>query len=289
MNQLRPQKLPQKRLKLALFLILIPLIFVSAQSVENEPFTPFRYDYRPGKFNDEGELIEKGEISEIVDQALAEADAALEQILRIPNAERTFENTIEAIENVGAKIGLVFLQIVPLVVIGVQVEEAGLVTARLSSWHEAFFLRHEFVEAVEAYCKNVNYDFSRLNSAQREILERLQLHFVQMGSNLSGKIAQEVGALSEKIPLLESKYQLTLNQPMPITFTEQELAGVYGDFLKSLKRTDVGGASTYVVQKGSQKQYDMIVGFASSPQTREKMAAAYWARGGVENFERNTC
>ena len=98
-----------KSLKLALFLVLIPLTFISAQSVElveNEPVRPIQHQYNPGKFNAQGELIEKGEISDIVDRACAEAEVALQYIEsdeHIPQGQRNFKNTIEALEHVLAQ------------------------------------------------------------------------------------------------------------------------------------------------------------------------------------------
>ncbi|HLD74117.1 MAG TPA: hypothetical protein VJB34_04375 [Bdellovibrionota bacterium] len=92
--------------------MLIPLIFVSAQSIENEPFTPFRYEYSPAAtFDAEGNILVKGEITDIAEQALTEAEVALQHIESDENilqGQRNFQNTIKAIEAVLDKLDLTF-------------------------------------------------------------------------------------------------------------------------------------------------------------------------------------
>ena len=130
---------PMKSLKQALFLVLIPLTFVSAQSVEVEPFEPVRYEY------------DQGEVTKIVDQAISEAEADMKKIATIPAAERNFSNTIEAFEFVLAQLRWKLWPIIQapkIVQDPVVLKEVALCVPRIRQYLADIGLRKDMAQAI---------------------------------------------------------------------------------------------------------------------------------------------
>src|SRR3989338_6598462 len=71
---------------------------------QNTSFRPVRYDYREGEFDQAGNLIKKGEISELIERAFVDARSALDKIAQLPNETRNFKNTVEAMELVYSRL-----------------------------------------------------------------------------------------------------------------------------------------------------------------------------------------
>ncbi|HLD74116.1 MAG TPA: M3 family metallopeptidase [Bdellovibrionota bacterium] len=277
-----------KSLKLALFLVLIPLTFVSAQSVEVEPFEPLRYEYRPGKFNGEGQLVEKGEISEILDQLIQDTENEIERISQIPSQERTFSNTVEAFEFVLAKLRWGWWSIRPAIKIATDplvIKEAEFWETKMEQFLADIRLRTNMAQAFQEFCGNTNSDLSSLTADEQALVEYMRRLFKQSGALLKGADYETVRTETEELQSSITTFGQNLKKrPPPLLFSELELVGLAHQEIQDFPKVDVEGQVFYEV-KITPTNFMKIMQYAVFGQTREKMQAAWLTRGPQENMD----
>src|SRR3989338_2789564 len=264
-----------KSLKQALFLVLIPLTFVSAQSVETEPFEPVRYEY------------DQGEVTKILDQAISEAEADIKKIANIPAAERNFRNTIEAFEFVLAQLRWQLWPIIQapkIVQDPVVLKEVALCVPRIRQYLADKGLRKDMAKAFGEFHSNMRGDYSSLNPFERTLAEQMARISRQSGALLEGQVYEDVRTLTLELEKIKDEFAKNLVHTTSLFFSEKELEGVPLKDLEGLKEVSQGNAVAYEVPINATNFLNLIR-YAAVAQTREKMENAWHTQGGTRNTE----
>ena len=262
-----------KKALLLQLLVLIPLTFALA---EDEYSTPFRHDFR------------QGEVSELVDQAIAEAESGLAHIAGIKPEDRNFENTVEAFEFVLSKLRLKFWSLTPVEKIATDplvAKEGTLCIPRMNQFLADVRLRKDMAQAFEKFRSNVHGDFSSLTFHEQVLVENMERMFRRSGGFLQGESYKTVRTLTEDLQPLISEFGQNLAQgTKTISFSESELIGVPQDILEKFPKTESDGEMRYQVRL-TFNNCIAIVENAVLAQTRDKVDLAWLIRGGSRNTE----
>ncbi len=268
-------------LVLILGILLTPLVWA-----QNEPLRLICYDYREGKFDGAGNLIEKGEISELIEKALSEAKAGLDEIARLPHESRTFQNTPEAIEHVTAKLVRTVDPILFMKDVSTNSalrKEAALYDQKVQEFMIQISLRKDLYEAFQAFQKNMGNDFSTLDSSQQRLIELMVRDFKKSGVWLQGEKLEELRALKIELAKLETEFSQNLNENTDtLLFTPEELEGVPRNFLEGLKRKE--GTGRYIMPVKID-YYVPVMENAICSETRKRMYMAWVNRAVPENLD----
>src|SRR3989338_7375114 len=269
-----------KKFSLVLVLGACLTTFVWAQ---NEPLRLIRYDYRPGQFDEAGKLIEKGEISELIERAFSEAKTAFDEIARLPHESRTFRNTVEAMEHVYTRLSRTVEPIIFMKDVSdnaILRKEAVLYEKKLKEFAIEISLRKDLYQAFEAFRKNMENDFSSLDPSDRRLVEIMIKDNRQSGVWLEGEKFVELRRLKKELAGLETEFRQNLNENTDkLFFTEEELEGTPELFRQSLKRE---GTGRYVVEV-KPHHYVPIMGNATRSETRKRMYMAWVSREAPRN------
>lgn len=265
-------------LVLILGLFLAPLVWA-----QNEPLRLVRYDYREGKFDAAGNLVEKGEISELIERAFVEARSALDEIARLSHETRTFKNTVEAMELVYARLMRTVDSILFMKDVSTNPtlrKEAALYNRKMREFAIEMSLRKDLYEAFEAFRKNMKNDFSSLNASEQRLIETLARDFKQSGVWLEGDKFERLRALKNELAGLETEFRQNLNENKDVVlFTEEELEGVPEWLRKDLKQAEGGRYSVPV----KPDYYVPIMENATRSETRKRMYMGWVSREAPRN------
>src|SRR3989338_5030792 len=184
--------------KKVLWIVLVACFAVPVGQAKDESLKLIRYDYCEGQFDADGNLTQKGEISELVENALAEAKTALDRIAQLPNQSRTFQNTVEAIEHAVIKLSRTVEPILFMKDVSTNPNlrrEATLYEKRLREFAIEVSLRKDLYDAFEAFRSNMKNDFSSLDPSQRRLVELMIRDMKQSGVWLEGEPFERVRRL----------------------------------------------------------------------------------------------
>ncbi len=185
-------------------------------------------------------------ISQKTDDYIKEAQERIDQIIAIPTAERTFENTALALDRV---VGLSNAAISEHIYEGLELlspEEAVRNAA-----HQAmiklrdFFVDHimnnkKLYQAFKAYVEG-NAKNESLNPEQRYFLHETMKDFERAGLNLPDEELAQVKKLQKELTELALIFGRNIAQDnRTITVPRSALVGLEDDFIASLKKTDEG-------------------------------------------------
>jgi thimet oligopeptidase len=220
---------------------------------------------------------QEGEITALCEAALAKAEAALAAIPLLPPAERTFANTVLALEDATSVLSE---ELLPLNFLGYVSTDEGLRDEAYdceTQFYQYYFEIYARVDLYEAIKDAVPGD-----AGQTVLLETLLGWFEGSGLDLPEQQRAELAEVMNQIADLESTFNQNLAEDTStLTFTPEELAGVSEDFLGSL---EVDGDGNFVVGT-DYTQYVEVIQTATNPETRRLMALGYNNRGGLVNTE----
>ena len=273
--------------KKVLWIVLVACFAVPVGQAKDESLKLIRYDYCEGQFDADGNLTQKGEISELVENALAEAKTALDRIAQLPNQSRTFQNTVEAIEHAVIKLSRTVEPILFMKDVSTNPNlrrEATLYEKRLREFAIEVSLRKDLYDAFEAFRSNMKNDFSSLDPSQRRLVELMIRDMKQSGVWLEGEPFERVRRLKEELAGLETQFRQNLNENTDrIFFPEEELEGTPELFRQSLKRENADGTGRYVIQV-KPHHYVSIMENATRSETRRQMYMAWVSREAPRNI-----
>ncbi len=272
-------------IKKFLWILLVACFAVPVGQAQNEPLKLIRYDYREGKFDKDGTLVEQGEISELVEKAFAEARTALDEIARLSHETRNFKNTPEAMEHVYTRLSRTIEPIIFMKDVSSNPtlrKEAVLYEKKMKEFVIEMSLRKDLYQAFEAFRKNMKNDFSSLDASERRLLEIMAKDFRQSGVWLEGEKFERVRALKNELAALETEFKQNLNENKDtLFFTPEELEGMPELFLKDLEREKHTTGRYIVAVKPD--TYVPIMENAVRSETRKRMYMAWVSREAPRN------
>lgn len=213
-----------------------------------------------------------------VQSAIAKADAAVARLVAIPDGQRTFENTILALDNLTDDLNTetsmtIFLSNVSPDAAVRESSRAG--EEALNDWAIALGKNEAVYKAVKAYADKR----PQLDNEKKRLLDFTLRDYRRSGMDLSADKRARLSEIERQI----SKNQIEFSQNIAddattVAFSAKELQGVPATRLESFKRS----ADLYLVP-ANETNAVAILTFAKDPETRHKFQLAYGRRGGLKN------
>jgi thimet oligopeptidase len=213
-------------------------------------------------------------------QAIKQAQQELQNILAIPNDQRTFANTAQAFDHLSA-----FSQAMLSAATISTLELVHPDEAIRNAAHETlvdtqnFFIENvsankELYNAFKAYVES-NAKKENLSDEQKKFLEDTMDDFERAGLNLPQEKLEEVKRVRKDLVKLELEFDKNIAHDQPkVTVNKAELGGLSEDFIKSLDTDTVGN---YILGT-DYPTYLQVMENCTVSQTRRKIWDAYMNR-----------
>jgi thimet oligopeptidase len=272
MNTMRTIPSPGKLIfTISLLLILCALVGSAGCLSEGQPEIPATQTEEPMKAD-----YAPGEIPLLYAEAENMARDGFDAIARIPQEERTFENTFLAFDHIFTDYTDA---VYPMSVMGyvhpdATVREEGMATDEaLSIFATETYARRDLYDALSDQVPRTDEEM-RL----RDVILR---RFEKQGLHLDNDRLEEVIRMKNRIAALEAEYNANLNSDnTTILFSEEELRGLPPSALAGFGRTETGD---YIVTT-SYPDYIAVMSYADESETRKRMLAADNAMQGDRNI-----
>lgn len=209
------------------------------------------------------------------------ATAQLDAIVARPAAERTFENSVLAIDDVQAHAFMDTRETAFLANVSTDAEVRALgreASAAVSNWFGDLYKRRDLYEVLVTFEPMLD----QLEGAPRRYLEVLLRDYRRNGMALPDEDRERLLAIDRELTDLGIAFRQAIDEDETVAFlTEDECRGVPESFLASLPRS---ADMVQVELKGAATSY--FFGYCEVPETRERLSLLYGLRGGSENVER---
>ena len=254
----------------ALALLALPFLALSCANVANEPQA----------LDAPGVVQAQGDPSPIAD-VIAEANAAIEVIVSRPAEERTFENSVKAVDDIqaGCFMGARMTSFMSNVSTDAAERELGRrASSDLSGWFDELY-KHEGLYKVLV---SFEPQLDRLEGVEKHYLEVLLRDYRRNGMGLGEEERGRLLEIDRELTELGLAFRQAIDEDETTAFfTPEESRGVPQRFLDSLPRS----AGMYKVGlKGAAPSY--FFGYCEVPETRQKLSLLYGLRGGTGNVDR---
>lgn len=246
------------RLRLLVVLMLIGCVVLPAHARPMHVISPIRFQYTPA------------EIKQLCEDGLARAGRQLDAIAAIPDAKRTFDNTVGAFERVGADADewMEPLDLLSIAATDKAVQNAAAeAEEKAASFFAQVMVRTDLYHAMQVVAKKGHFkgDDARL------LAETLR-GFKHSGAGLTEEQRKQITALREQLSHVETDFSRNLAQSNDtVELTRPELDGLSDDFINGLKKTDHG---TYLLTLLDASQYIPFLENARNADARKKVLSA---------------
>ncbi len=212
--------------------------------------------------------------------AIAHADARLAEILAIAPQDRTFENTVRAIDDLQATFFIEGRMPGFLSQVSTDPDQRAAgrqASADLGNWLDKLYQNEALFLALE----DVAGRGFAIDAQGARYLERLLRDYRRAGMGLDAEKRARLSAIEEQLNELGIEFSQNIAEDESVLLLEpEECSGVPQDFLDSLPQQ----AGLYVVE---------LKGASTAPfftrcdveSTRKKLSIAYSRRGGIKNVE----
>lgn len=215
-----------------------------------------------------------------VADALHRADAAVAAIVAVPDAQRTFDNTMGAVDDLVVRMQLDTQMTVFMAYVSTdatQRERGQLAEQHIQDWVTELQKREDLYKAVKAYAATN----PKLEGEQARLLKHTLRDYRRAGMELPADKREEL----KKLELEENKLALEFDKNIRddgtrVPLVAAELKGVPEDVLGRLKRS----GDVYLVSLDS-PTYTAVQTFCENETTREKLYILYKRLGGKKNVD----
>ncbi|MCZ6837336.1 MAG: hypothetical protein O7G85_16290, partial [Planctomycetota bacterium] len=172
-----------------------------------------------------------------ISEALRRADYAIQEIVEIPDGQRSFDNTIGAIDDLFARLGqdtdlVAFLAYVSP---DASVRETGeRAEVDVGNWLVDFSKREDLYNAVMAYAASK----PELEGEQQRLLKHLLRDYRRAGMDLTQAQRDELTTIEKEIIRLSLDFERFIREDATrIPLTRDELEGMSDEYLATLPRS----------------------------------------------------
>lgn len=215
-----------------------------------------------------------------VEQAFANADVEIAAIIAVPDTQRTFENTLGALDDMMARLDeasntAVFMSYVHP---DAAIREAAQGGAQLwSDWSIDFATNVDLYNAVKAYA-DTNPD---LSGERARMLKHTMRDYRRSGMSLSPDDRETLTEIQKEIGTLSIEFDSNIREDETvIPLTLDELSGVPQDVIDTL--VEVNGVYLATLDYPT---FAPIMDYCSVPETRQKVRWLYSRRAGRKNVD----
>jgi len=212
---------------------------------------------------------------------LVEANAAIERIAMRPASERTFENSVLAVDDIqaGAFMGARMTAFMASVSTDAAERELGrTASSDLSGWFDELYKHEGLYQVLESFEPMLD----DLEGIERRYLEVLLRDYRRNGMGLDAEKRARLLEIDGELNDLGLEFRQAIDEDETTAFfTAEESLGVPQGFLDNLPQS----AGLYkVTLKGAAPSY--YFGYCEVPETRQKLSLLYGLRGGSGNVDR---
>jgi thimet oligopeptidase len=224
-------------------------------------------------------------IQNIPDSVCAQLQARVTILLNINAAERTFENTVFAIESLGYgvshQIALldILMNLSPKENIRLAAQQAGQEYEKKAV--DIMYDVRLYTAFKEYYTGSYKSEKKSLALHEIKLVEDMYIDFKNQGFELSGAIQKKYKSILKKIAVLESQFRFNINATNThITCTEAELAGLPRALVLSLEKDE---KEKYKIPTDG-AVYISFMKFATNPVKRKEIMTLALQKGGKKNI-----
>jgi len=212
--------------------------------------------------------------------ALARADEAIRAIVAIPDAERTFANTVGALDDLLARLALDIEMEIFMAYVSPDepARERGLACEKArNAWLIELGKREDLYRAIRAYADTG----PKLEGEEKRLLEHTLRDYRRAGMALDPARREELKRIELALNDLELAFEKNIRDyDEKVRLTREELAGLPDDFFAG-RNPEADGA--YLLRL-DYPTYMAILQTAESEGTRRTFQTAYFRRGGRPNI-----
>lgn len=218
------------------------------------------------------------EVPDAIKAALKRADDAVAKIVAIPNAQRNFENTIGAIDEISVRLDndtsmILFMQYVSTD--AAEREASRNAEQTVSEYLIELSKREDLYKAVKAYADTK----PNLTGEQKRLLDFTMRDYRRSGMMLSPENRAKLIELEKKISQLGIDFQQNIaDDETKVPMLKSELAGVPDAILARQKQA----FGVYMVGMDG-PTFGALTDYCENEQSRQKAWLAYKRRGGMKN------
>ncbi len=215
-----------------------------------------------------------------VRDALIRADDGVRRIVAVPANQRTFENTIVALDDVLARLELdtnvpMFLAYVSTD--SAQRESGQRAEEDVTNWLIDMQKREDLYRAIREFADRK----PTLSGEQKRLLDHTLRDFRRAGMALSPGAREELKSIQKEITRLSIEFERNIREDETLVpLTRQELTGLPDEYFDNPNLKRVG--DIYLVGM-SYPQFIPIQDYCDNETTRKKVWLAYKRRGGTRN------
>ncbi len=212
--------------------------------------------------------------------ALQRAETAVSSIESIHDRQRTFDNTIAALDDVYGRLDIDtnMIRFMPYVSTDADERDAGERAEQVvANWLIDLEKREPLYDAVRAYAKRA----SGLSAEQQRLLDHTLRDFRRAGMTLPEAERAELTAIRKELNTLSIEFEKNIREDeTTVPLTREELAGVPDEYFESPSLRKTG--DLYLVDV-SYPQFNPVMDYCENEQTRHKHWLAFKRRGGTGN------
>lgn len=228
-----------------------------------------------------------GQIGEACQTAMDRCDAAIAAIVAIPHKQRTFANTMLALEEAGDEISTISSAYTFMAYVHADApmrEAAHEWEQKLDSYSIGLAFRDDLYEATRAFAETE--EAATLTGEDARLLERELRDYRRNGFELPPEERERIRELFEKLVALGVDFRKAIDEwDDGILVTRDELAGLPDAYIDALATERVDGEIRYKVSL----DYPEIFPFLANAESRERRRELFekdQRKGGSENVKR---
>lgn len=226
-------------------------------------------------------------IGEVCQAAMDACDAAIADIVAIPDDERTFANTMLALEEAGDQLSTVSSAYTFMAY--VHADEAMRAAAheweqKLDTYSIGLAFREDLYEAVRAFASSA--EAKALTGEDKRLLERELRDYRRNGFELPKEQREHLRELFDRLVALGVDFRKAIDEwDDGIVVTRAELAGLPDSYIESLSPVDDAGDTKYRVSLDYPEIFPFMAN-AESAERRRELFEKDQRKGGIENVQR---
>jgi thimet oligopeptidase len=211
-------------------------------------------------------------------EAIEKAETAVAQIVAVSDGERTFDNTIGAIDDLLAQLELDTNMMMFMAYVSTDAAERERGTRAeedVTNWLIELGKREDLYDAVRAYADS-NPD---LEGEDARLLEFTLRDYKRAGMELPAEERAQLAAIQKEIARLGIEFEKNIREDETAVFlTREELVGTGDEFIDRLPQS----VGLYVVAMDN-PTFLRIMDWCENETTRQRVWTAYKRRGGQKN------
>ncbi|MGH2602857.1 MAG: M3 family metallopeptidase, partial [Dehalococcoidia bacterium] len=216
--------------------------------------------------------------------SIAEADRIVAAVVAVPDAERTYANTLLPLEDVDDFVHHTYgrYAFIRQVTTDADVRAAAQACEEALEKHGiALAFRDDLYAAVRAYAATENA--ASLTGERQRLLEKTLRDYRRNGFDLPPEQRERVKRLKERLVELDIAFSRTIDAwEDAVLVTREELAGLPDSFVEGLRTVEQDGARRYRVSLDYPEFFPFMDNAESEPLRRE-LQVKFFRKGGPEN------